>query len=98
MRWRSLQGIHCLRSNSFQSSLSEFDPCLEGDHTRRAVTAEADAQQSRWRRDGAGDGSESCLRSRLSGNAGLIIRRQREVWVVEDIEDLRIETEGHMLA
>ena len=57
--------LQCLRS-------SEFDPSLEGDHTGGAIAPEADAEQSRRWRDGAGERPESGLSSGVAGRACLI--------------------------
>src|ERR1035441_699336 len=78
-----------------QQRPSEFNPSLERDHTRRTVAAESDAEQSRGRRDGAGQRAKARLCRRLAGRAGLV-RGEGEVRVVEEIEYLRVEAEGNM--
>ena len=75
------------------SRASEFDSALKGDHARRAVAAEADAEQSGGRRDGAGQRAKSRLRGRLAWSACLI-GGQRKVGVIEDVEELRVEAEA----
>jgi len=78
------------------SRCSEFDSSLERDHARRTVAAESDAQQSGWGRNGAGERAKARLGSWFSRSAGLVAG-QSEVGMIEDIEDLRVKTEGQML-
>jgi hypothetical protein len=71
--------------------ISKFNTSLEGDHARRTVAAQADAQQSRWRRYGALKRTEAC-RNRDSWHTGFHIARQGKVRMVIRIEELNIET------
>ena len=63
---------HPVHSNRTQQRTSEFKPSLEGNHARRTIAAKSDAQQSRWRRDGAGERTESSLSSGVAGRACLV--------------------------
>src|SRR6516164_3212645 len=50
--------------------LSELQAELERDHARRAVSTQADSEQSRWRRRCIGEGTETCLRGWFAGYSG----------------------------
>lgn len=74
---------------------SELNPSLKGDAARRAVSSEPYAEETSWRRDCAGD----CPKSRLSrgiARSSCLIGREREVGMVEDVEELRIEAKDNM--
>ena len=77
-------------------SSSEFQPQLKRDHARRVIASQADAQQAcgwRGRRD---QRAESGLRARLARNSGHR-SRQGEIRVVEEIEELALDTKRHPL-
>src|ERR1700722_879295 len=86
------------RSGPFTCRLraSEFDPSLEGDHAWRAVTAQPHAQQSGRRGNGAGQGAKAGLRGWLAWSTRLV-GGQSKVGVVEEVEELGIETEACVL-
>ena len=72
----------------------ELDSSLKRDHAGRTVPAESDAQQAGGRRDGAGQRAKARLRCGFSRSSSLIAG-QREVGMVEGIEDLRVQPEIH---
>ena len=74
----------------------KLESCLYCDHSWRVVAAQAYAQQSGGRRCGVADGSESSLRARPAGDAG-DHRGQREVRVIEDVEELPLQAQGNVL-
>ena len=56
----SRQSFAMLSRNTLitSSTRSEFDPCLECNHARRAISSETHAKQAGWRRDGAFERAE----------------------------------------
>ena len=66
---------------------------MKGDHARRAVAAEAYAEESRWRRGGIGEGAEAGLRGGLAGDTGEDHAGQAEVGMVEYVEELDVEAQ-----
>ena len=75
----------------------ELEAQLKGDHARGAVAAQADAEQSRWRRSGVGERAESGLRGGLAGDAGEDHAGKAEIRVIEDIEELAVDAQLHAL-
>jgi hypothetical protein len=82
------------KSGLRNSARSEFDPALEGDHARRAVAAETDAEQAGGRGDGALEGAEAGG-DEAAGDAGLDRAGQGKVGVVEGVEHLGVKAEGN---
>ena len=76
----------------------EFEPQLQCDHSWAAVTTQSHPQQASWRRSGIGQCSEASLRRRLAGNASQHDARKTEVRMVEDIEELCIQTHLHVFS
>src|SRR5208337_2045336 len=74
----------------------EFEPELQCDHPGAAVTTQSHPQQASWRRSGIGHCSEASLRRRLARNASQRDAGKTEVRMVEDIEELCIETHLHV--
>ena len=69
----------------------EFEAELKGDHAGRAVAAQADAEEARWRRRRVGEGAEAGLSDGPGGDAREDHVGQAEVRVVEHIEELDVE-------
>ena len=73
----------------------ELDSALKRDAARRAIPSEANAEQPcRWR-DCAGDCTEACLRRGFAWCSRLV-GGQRQIGVIEDVEELRVEAEGNV--
>src|SRR5271170_261579 len=81
-----------------QSGNLEFEPQLQCDHPWAAVTTQSHPQQASWRRSGIGQCSEASLRRCLAGNASQNDAGKTEVRMVEDIEELRIQTHLHVFS
>src|SRR5579884_389398 len=87
-----------IAKRSMTLSLSELEPRLEGDHPRRAVAAQSDAQQARGRRGGVRQRAETRLRRRSARNPREREHRQAEVRMIEEIEKLAVNPQLHALA
>src|SRR5579871_3217213 len=70
---------------------SEFKPCLEGNHTRRAVAAQPNSKQSSWRRHGIRERAESGLCGGPSWNARVAQDGQAEIGVIKYVEELGVD-------
>ena len=81
------RGVRCL----------EFKPQLKRDHAGRAITAQPDAEQAGRRRSRVRQRSKASLRRRLSRNPRKDHARKSEIRMVEDIEELGVETQLHAL-
>src|SRR5271163_1288566 len=95
-----MSGTHIGQSVAVEIKICrlEFEAELEGDHARGAVAAQAYAEQAGWRRGGVGECAKAGLRGRLSWYAGIDHAGKSEIRVVEDIEELRVETHLYALA
>lgn len=76
----------------------EFEPELQCDHPWAAVTTQSYPQQSCWRRSSIRQRPKTSLGRRLAGNASQHDAGKTEVRMVEDIEELCIETHLHVFS
>src|SRR5208282_2597477 len=74
----------------------EFEPQLQCDHPWAAVTTQSYAQQPRWRRSSIRQCPKTSLGRRLARNASQRDAGKTEVRMVEDIEELCIQTHLHV--
>jgi hypothetical protein len=77
--------------------LSEFQPRLKSDHPWTTVATQADPEQTSWRRCGVCQGSKTGLRGRFARNAGQHHTRKAKIWMIEDVEKLRVKSHLHPL-
>ena len=77
---------------------SELDSRLKRDHAGTAVASQSDSEQSGGRGGGVRQRTEAGLCGRLSRNTGQHDARQAEVGMVEDVEELSVESQLHPLA
>ena len=75
----------------------KLQPCPKSNHARRAVAAQANAKQARWR-NRVRQRAETGLRGWLARNAGIAQYRKPEVSVIEDIEELAGYSQLHTVA
>ena len=66
---------------------------MKGNHARRAVAAEADAEKAGGRRRGVGEGAEAGLGGGFAGDAREDHVGQAEVGMIQEIEELDVEAE-----
>jgi len=77
--------------------MSELQSSLKRDHAWTAIAAQSDAQQAGRRRSCVGRSPKSCLRGRLSWNAGQNHAREAKIRMVKDIKELAFYPELYML-
>src|SRR5208337_1406216 len=75
----------------------KFQAQLKGNHSRRAITAQPDAEQAGRRRSRVSKRSKPSLGRRFPRNAGQHHARKAEIRMVEYIEELDVETQLHTL-
>jgi hypothetical protein len=75
----------------------ELQPRLKRDHAWTAIGAQSDSQQARRRRGCVGKRSKAALGGRLSWNASLHYAGKAEIRMVEDIKELTLKPQLHML-
>ena len=93
-----LRPLALQRWRRFARTRSEFEAGLESDHAGRAIAAEAYAQQAGGGRGGGSESAETGLGGRVSRGAGEDHAGEREIGVVEDVEELGFEAQFHVLA
>src|SRR5208337_2033018 len=76
---------------------SELQASLKRDHSRTAIATQPDAQQAGRRRSCVRKRSKARLRGRTSWNAGLHHAGEAEIRMVEDIKELTLKPQLHML-
>src|ERR1039458_6438356 len=86
------------RLASFDKMRSELDARLKCDHARGTVAPEAHAQQAGRRRGRVSKCAEAGLRRAIAGDAGHHLRGLAEVGVIEDVEELRVDSQLDALA
>lgn len=78
-----------------QISWSKLQACLERNHTWRAVSSQADTQQSGGRRSRVGKSTKSRLRVGLPGSPAITIDGKAKIRVIENVEKLGFNAKFH---
>src|ERR1700733_14897241 len=77
---------------------SKLQTRLKRNHPRRIIAPQAHSEQPSGRRCCAGQRAKASLRRPVPGYPRNYHRGQAEVWVVEDVEELRIDAELHVVS
>ena len=77
---------------TYIQSFLEFNARLKRNHARSAVAAQTDSEQTCRGRSSIGERTKTSLRGGLAGNARQSEAGKTEIGMIEDIEELNIET------
>ena len=85
------------RIHQYRWERLELQSELESNHPRRAIPAQADPEQSSWRRRCIGEGAEASLRGWFTRDSSEDHAWETEIRMIEDIEELCVESKFHPL-